>query len=239
MDPDTGEVTYTKTGKVKKATTTVKLLNEVDDVRTLSSGTPQENAYADYANKMKALANTARKESTKTGKIAYSSSAAKTYKNEVESLDAKIKVAAANAPKERRAQAVANSVVKAKVQSNPGLNNDAKELGKIKKAALDDARASVGASGKNSRIKITDSEWDAIQAGAVSDTKLQTILRYADKEEVTKRAMPKQSTSISQAKINKITNMQDSGYTISEIAEAVGLTTSAVSSVLRDEKGAS
>lgn len=236
VDPDTGEVTYTKTGKVKKATTTVKLLNEVDDVRTLSSGTPQENAYADYANKMKALANTARIESTKTGKLAYSSSAAKTYKAEVDSLDAKVKVAAANAPKERRAQVIANTTVKAKVQSNPGLNNDKKELGKIKKAALDDARASVGASGKNSRIKITDSEWDAIQAGAISDTKLQTILRFADKEEVTKRAMPRTTSSISQAKINKITHMQESGYTIAEIAESINVPTSVVSSVLRDDE---
>jgi hypothetical protein len=50
----------------------------VDDVRTLSSGTLQENAYADYANKMKALANQARKEYKATGNLRYDSQAAET-----------------------------------------------------------------------------------------------------------------------------------------------------------------
>ena len=234
-DHETGMVTYKNTGKKVAATTKVNRLNAVDDVRTLSSGTPQENAYADYANKMKALADTARKSYTATGKLAYSSSAAKTYSEEVTTLEAKLNRAALNAPLERRAQAVANSVVKAKVQANPGLNNDKKELGKIKKTALDDARASVGASGKNTRITLTDREWEAIQAGAVSDTKLTQILRYTDPDDLTKRAMPRTSSTLSTAKINKITQMQLSGYTISEIAESIGVSTSAISKVLREE----
>ena len=139
---------------------------------------------------------------------------AATYKEEVASLNDKLNVAAANAPLERRAQAVANSVVKAKVQDNPGLNKDKKELGKVKKAALDDARAEVGASGKNSRITLTDKEWDAIQAGAISDTKLTQILRYTDPDDLTKRAMPKTTTTLSPAKVSKIAHMQNAGYTI-------------------------
>ena len=234
IDPDTGVVTYTNTGKKVAATTTVKLLNAVDDAYTLSSGTPQENAYAGYANKMKNLAAQARKSYMSTGKLAYSSSAAATYKEEVASLNDKLNVAAANAPLERRAQAVANSVVKAKVQDNPGLNKDKKELGKIKKAALDDARAEVGASGKNSRIILTDKEWEAIQAGAISDTKLTQILRYTDPDDLTKRAMPKTTTTLSQAKVNKISHMQNSGYTIAEIADALNIPTSTVSTYLRE-----
>lgn len=239
IDPDTGKVSYKesgrtyvdKNGKVVPATTTVKLLSTVDDVRTLSSGNPKENAYADYANKMKALANTARKEYLSTGRLQYDSGANRIYKNEVEELDRKLAKAEMNAPRERQAQAIANSVVKAKIQSNPELSDKAnkKELAKIKQAALYDARASVGASGKENRIDITDKEWDAIQAGAISDSKLTSILRYADPDIVKQKAMPKTSGELPSSKINRIQSLSGKGYTIAEIAERLGVSTSTVS----------
>ena len=61
-----GDWTDPKTGKVKEATTSVSLILNTKDVRTLSSGTPTENEYADFANKMKSLANRARKEAVAT-----------------------------------------------------------------------------------------------------------------------------------------------------------------------------
>lgn len=241
IDPETGKVTYKesgrtyiKNGKVTPATNTVKLINTVDDVRTLSSGTPQENAYADYANKMKALANEARKAYVATGRLQYSSSAAKTYKEEARSLDDKLRDAQRNAPRERQAQAIANSVVKAKVQDNPdlGKKENKKELNKVKQAALYDARAAVGASGKDTRINVTDKEWEAIQAGAISDTKLSNILRYSDPDVIRERAMPRTTTQLSTAKQNKIATMNASGYTIAQIAEQLGVSTSTVSKYL-------
>lgn len=239
IDKETGEVSYKKSGrtyidkkgKVVPATTTVKLMNTIDDAYTLSSGTKQENAYADYINKMKALANQARKEYVSTGKMDYSSSARTTYKMEVDSLESKLNIASSNAPRERKAQAVANSVVKAKMQANPDM--DKKEISKIKEAALYDARASVGASGKDTRIKLTDKEWEAIQAGAISDSKLSQILRYTDPDDVRERAMPKTTTQLSTAKINKISSMNLSGYTIAEIAKSLGVSPSTVSSYLK------
>lgn len=238
IDPETGKVTYKesgrtytdKNGKTVQATTRVKLMNVVDDAYELSSGTQQENAYADYANKMKALANEARKASTSAGKLEYSSSAAKTYKDEVASLNDKLAAAQANAPRERRAQAVANSVIKAKVQSNPDMTKD--EINKISRVAIYDARAAVGASGKETRINLTDREWEAIQAGAISDSRLSNILRYTDPDAVRERAMPRATTQLSQAKIDKINNMNRSGYTIAEIAESLGVTSSTVSNYL-------
>lgn len=236
IDPETGKVTYKesgrtyidkKTGKTTLATTKVKLLSEVDDVRTLSSGTMAENAYADYANRMKALANRARKEYKSTGRLKYDSSAKTTYQTEVDSLDAKLSVAMRNAPKERRAQAIANSQVKAKIQDNPGM--DKKEIRKLSQQAIVNARASVGASGRESRFEITDKEWEAIQAGAISDSKLSQILRYADADEVRKRATPKTTTQLSTAKVNKIKAMINSGYTIAEIADSLGISKSSVS----------
>jgi predicted DNA binding protein len=243
IDPVTGKVTYKesgrtyvdpKTGKDVLATTKVKLLNETEDVRTLSSGTPQENAYADYANKMKALANRARKEYKATGKIVYSSSAKETYQKEVSSLNAHLNVALMNAPRERKAQAVANSIVKAKIQDNPSM--DKKEIRKASQQAIYDARASVGASGKETRITITDKEWEAIQAGAITDTKLSQILRYADPDVVKQRATPRATTQLSSAKINKISSMSASGYSTAEIAKALGVSPSTVSNYLKGKE---
>lgn len=50
---------------------------ETKDAYSLVSeaNTSMERAYADYANKMKSLANQARKEMVNTGKISYSASA--------------------------------------------------------------------------------------------------------------------------------------------------------------------
>ena len=238
IDPDTGTVSYKesgrtyvdkKTGKTTQATTKVKLLSQVDDVRTLSSGTPQENAYADYANKMKSLANQARKEYLSTGRLKYDSNAAKTYQKEVDHLEAQLNVAAKNAPRERRAQAIANSQVKAKVQDNPALEKDKKELRKVRQTAIESARASVGASGRDTKITISDREWEAIQAGAISDSKLTQILRYADTDSVRQKATPKTTTQLSNAKVNRIKAMSASGYSASEIAEALGISSSSVS----------
>lgn len=216
-----------KTGQVVEATTSVKLLNITDDIRTLSSGTPQENAYADYANKMKTLANQARKDYKVAGKLEYSSSAKQTYQKEVESLERALRIAEMNAPLERRAQVIANSVVKAKKQENPDM--DKKEIKKTAQLAINNARASVGASGKNTRINISDREWEAIQAGAISDSKLTQILRYADQDAVKQRALPKANTQLSTAKVNKINHMAAMGYTNDEIAQSLRISTSAVS----------
>lgn len=239
IDPETGVKTYRtsgrkyydKNGNLVEATTKVPRLVDIDDAHKLSSGTPQEGAYADYINKLKALTNQARKEYMATGKSEYSSSAKAVYKDEVQSLDNKLIVAESNAPRERRARAIANATVKAKVQAYPELSRpeNKKELNKIEKSALDDARASVGASSKDSRIVLTDREWDAIQAGAVSATKATKIFRYADMDDLRQRALPKTQNTLSSAKISKLKAMQASGHTIAEIAKALGVSISTVS----------
>lgn len=238
IDPETGEVVYKtsgrtyvdKNGKQVAATTDVSIILNAKDVRTLSSGTAQENAYADYANKMKALANEARKSYISTGRLKKNSSAAQTYKNEVDSLEEKLDKAARNAPRERQAHAIANSVVKAKKEANPDM--DSKEIKKANQQALEDARARVGASGKGTRIDITPKEWEAIQAGAISDSKLTQILRYADMDKVREYATPKTYNSISPSKASRARAMRESGHTIQQIADAMGVSRSAISKVL-------
>ena len=240
IDPETGKVTYKesgrtyidKDGKVQTATKTVKLMTTVDDAYELSSGTMQENAYADYANKMKSLANTARKEYKATGNLEYSSSAAVTYKKEVDSLNSKLNDAAKNAPKERHAQAIANSVVKAKTPDNPDM--DKKEIKKLKQRELTNARNAVGASSKDVKITLSDKEWEAIQAGAISDSKLSQILRYTDDGVVRERATPTTSKQLSPAQTSRVKNLASMGYTNAEIADIMGKSTSTISKYLNE-----
>lgn len=239
IDPLTGKVVYKesgrtyvdpRTGKTVAATTKVKRILAVDDVRSMSSGTLQEEAYADYANKMKDLANKARLEYKATPTLKRSASAAKAFEPEVNRLMAALKVAQLNAPLEREAQRIANARVKAKVQANNITDKD--EISKIRRAAISDARNSTGASGKRTRITISDGEWTAIQSGAISDTILSEILRYAEPKTVRERATPRATTQLSDARVSRIKAMANSGHTNAEIAEALGISTSAVSKYL-------
>lgn len=239
IDPLTGKVVYKesgrtyvdpRTGKTVAATTKVKRILTVDDVRSMSSGTLQEEAYADYANKMKDLANKARLEYKATPTLKRSASAAKAFEPEVNRLMAALKVAQLNAPLEREAQRIANARVKAKVQANNITDKD--EISKIRRAAISDARNSTGASGKRTRITISDGEWTAIQSGAISDTTLSEILRYAEPKTVRERATPRRTTQLSDARVSRIKAMANSGHTNAEIAEALGISTSAVSKYL-------
>lgn len=237
IDPATGKIVYKesgrtyidpKTGKETAATTKTRLLSVVDDVRTLSSGTIQEEAYAAYANEMKSLASKARMAYRSTGNLKYDSAAAKEYRTEVDHLLSQLRVAEMNAPRERQANAIANSIVKAKVQSNPELNRDKKELKKVRQLAIEEARNKVGASSKDRKIQISDKEWEAIQKGAISDSKLTQILKYVDDKAIKERVLPKTTTTLSEAKVNKLNAMLLSGYTPSEIADSLGVSSSTI-----------
>lgn len=240
IDPVTGKVSYResgrtyvdKNGKTVKAQTKVKLMDTVDDAHLLSSGTTQEKRYADYANKMKALANNARKEYLATERLTYSKEARKEYEHEVASLEAKLKIASLNAPRERRAQVIANSVVKAKQQENPDM--DKKDLKKARQIAINNARAEVNSSGKDTRVTITDREWEAIQRGAITDTKLSSILRYTDSDVIRQRAMPKATNTLSPAQVAKVKAMLVSGHTYAEVAEAMGKSTSTIAAIAKE-----
>lgn len=220
-----------KTGKTKVRTQPSTKMAEAKDAFSLVSeaDTQVERAYATYANKMKALGNQARLEILATGKVPYSATAKETYQTEVDSLNAKLNVALKNAPRERQAQTMANAIVAAKKQDNPGMTNG--EIKKASQQALTQARAAVGA--KRETIKITDREWEAIQAGAISENKLTQIIDNVDIDSLRQRATPRATTTLSLAKQNKIASMNASGYSTSEIAEALGVSTSTVSNYLK------
>lgn len=240
IDPVTGEQSYKevheeyidkKTGKTKVRTQKSTKMAETRDAYSLVSeaNTPQERAYADYANYMKSLANQARKEMLNTGNIKYNASAKITYQKEVDSLMAKLNVSLKNAPRERQAQVIANAEIGLKKKDNPDMTKE--ELKKVKQTALVNARLKVGAERKP--IEITDKEWEAIQAGAISENKLSQIINHTDIDKLRERATPRAKTTLSTAKVNRISAMKASGYTTAQIAKALGISSSTVTKYLK------
>lgn len=222
IDPKTGEPKTKTITKMQRSTR----MAEVDDAMELVSKTrnPKELAYADYANSMKALANEARKTMISTPDIPYSPAAKKKYDAQVDRLLAALNVAEKNAPRERQAQIVANAKLQAVSKDNPNLSN--KDKKKILQQSLDAARRDLGA--KKETIKISELEWEAIQAGAISPSRLKKILNNADMDIVKRMAMPKNSKQLSEAKIAHIETLKNSGYTTEQIANKLGVSTSTV-----------
>ena len=235
------EYTYTKvsprTGKETLVTKTrsqrSSQMAEATDAMSLVSSysSPQEKAYGAFANKMKALANTARKEMVYTGKIKYNPSANEVYKEEVDSLKAKLNIALKNAPRERAAQRIANSVVDAKKSANFDLTN--KDLRKMGQQEIAKYRARLGA--KRAPVTLTDREWNAIQAGAVSENTLTKILLNTDIDDIRMRATPRERQTLTSGRIARMKNLRKSGYTTAQIAKQIGVSSSTVSSYFSEE----
>lgn len=242
IDPVTGRKVYENTGESYTVTREFKTkapvietrlrtskatrMELVDDARKLSSGTPMEELYARYANNMKALANTARRELVNTPVLKRDPGVAKEYAAEVASLKDKVRTALTNAPRERQAQLIAGGVVKAKVEENPGLTKD--ERTRLESQALKAARIRTGASRKEVQFDITDNEWKAIMNGGVSNAMMEAIARYANPERLHELSMPKDKPVLSDGIVARAKAMARNGATTSEIADMLGISTSSV-----------
>lgn len=235
IDPETGEKIYEDTGKTnwKGQLLTEKSTQMADtkDARALISGhnSQIERVYANYANQMKALALEARKAYIATENLKYDPEANKHYAAEVKSLEAKLRAAKMNAPLERKALILANVAVKQYIYDNPSIKNDDGALKKLKGRTLNQKRLVTGAI--KQRVKFTDREWEAIQAGAVHHTFLKELLRNADTKEVKQLAMPREKQTLSPARAARIKNMLDAGYTQKEIANMLDVPLSQVETV--------
>lgn len=225
-----------KTGKMKERTRRSTNMAETDDAYSLVSPGRhrKELIYADYANFMKDLANKARLEMLNTGRIKYSVSAREVYKDEVRALEAQLSLAKMNKPRERAAQRLANSRVQAKKKAyeEAGMTKAQYKsmLDKERQRALTDARNLVGA--KRKPIVFTEQTWKAVQAGAISDSSLSEMLKFADMNNVKSFALPKQTKQLSSAKQAKARAMAASGYTLAQIADALDCSKSTVSNYI-------
>lgn len=241
-DPKTGKVYYTnKQGNIKyeteMRTNNSTKMGEATDARTLVSKRqhPMEIIYADYANSMKAMANQARIEMIKTGRLEYSPSASKIYKKEVSELMADLNEAKKNSIKERTAERLAASKINERKKINPDLKGE--DLRKYSQRMLSKYREEVGSIPRRKRnINITDKQWEAIQAGAITENKLKEILSNSDPDRLREKAMPKDKTFLSSAQITRIKSMAASNATIAEIAKKMNVSTSTISNILKGAK---
>lgn len=225
-----GDIEYKTDWRKQRSTK----MAETDDAHSLVSEArhPMELIYADYANSMKSLGNQARKEMMSTGKIAYDANAAKTYSAEVKSLKDKLNTALLNAPRERLAQIKTNAEIEAKKAADPDLKPG--DIRKLSQQALTKYRSEVQSVARSKRsIQITDREWEAIQAGAIHESRLKQILNNTDVDVLRDRATPKSRTTLSDSKINTIKAMSASNYTLEQIAKKLGVSTSTVHTYLK------
>lgn len=248
IDPKTGERVFELTGKTRtfvndkgvQKSNPFKIqstkLTEAKDAHTLSSGTVIEKIYADHSNKLKALANDARKASIAIKPRSYSSSAKEAYKEHVATLNAKLRLAQQNAPLERQAQVFANHTVNLKKQEHPELRDkeNKTELKRVKSQALAAARLRTGAD--KVKFEINDREWAAIQAGAIAPSRLRDILNYADLDAVKKLATPRQERKVTSTDKSRAKSMHANGYTWAEISRALGIPVSTIQTTV-DEEG--
>lgn len=216
-NPETGRVVYENTGKRKMRTQDVPKMSLYSDARDLMSDNPnnKEILYADFANKMKAMGNEARKEWLATPKLESSKEAKKEYATEVASLNAKLNRAQKNSVRERQAQILATQIVNAKLADNPDMDADEKK--RLRGQALNGARDRTGA--KKDRVTFTDKEWEAINAGAISETTLKKLLDNADPDNYKALATPKVSR-VSASTAKYVQQLLSAGWTREDIVKA-------------------
>jgi hypothetical protein len=227
IDPKTGKLVYVETGveyhNGKPKTVKSTKLAETDDAHSLVSKerTPIEVVYADHSNRLKNLANEARKELLVTNNIERSPSAAKTYAAEVQMLKDKLTLALMNAPRERQAQIVGNAVYHRKLEANPDMDDSEKK--KVKNKALTEARLRMGA-GKT-KIKIEPREWEAIQSGAVTANVLKQILDNTDVDKIKELATPRDKPLMDATTKNRAMRLLKNA-TLAEVADQLGMSVS-------------
>ena len=241
-DKKTGIVSFTnKDGSIiyrrRTRTDDITAMANTDDAYTLVS--PQKHKmevlYADYANSMKRLANKARISMKNTENLKYDKNAAKIYKKEVSELEVALNNAMKNSVKERAATRLAAADLKKKKAANPTMKSEDER--KAGQRAMTKYREEVGSVSRRKRnINITDKQWEAIQAGAISENKLKKILANSDPDILRERSMPKQSKGLTSSQVSRIKAMANSNFTIQQIADKLGISKSAVSNTLKGAK---
>ena len=227
-----------KTGEVTEEVKTMQSnwMSDTDDAYTLvrDKNNPIEIAYADYANALKALANEVRKEKLNTPNLKYNPEMAIKYQKEVNNLNLNLRKAQMNRPKEREAQAMANIMYEEwlAMMRETGNEPDKEEDKKYRDRFIKKARLICGA--QREEIPISDREWEAIQNGALTHTKVSKIFERTDPDVIKQRATPRKEFEWNFVRQRLAYTMANSGYTMSEIAERLGTSTTTISKFLNE-----
>lgn len=218
--------------KTQKST---KMAETKDPYSLIGTDNIKEQMYAEYATRLKSLANTARKEGMNQPAYhsEYQNKELKAqYSKEIASINAKINTNLKAKPLKRQADAIADARYQEWYKAQP-TKPDGDECKKAKQRYIKEARAITGAD--RSTINITPDEWKAIEAGAISRNKLEQIWAGGDKDQLKQYAMPHDTKAYSPAIANRIQAMAGNGYTNAEIAEQCNVSASTVSRILNGE----
>lgn len=245
IDPKTGKKVFVpkgesfidpKTGRERFPKMPTTKIEVTDDAFSLTSGGSKETpgtrieaVYAEHSNRMRTLANLARKEAVNTVSDKADPAAAKTYAEQVAALNAKLASAIANRPLERQAQVYANQTVAAKKADYPDL--DDAQLKRVRFQALAQARDRTGA--ERTQVDITPKEWEAVQARAISPSKLKTILDNTDIKTVRSLATPRAPTLMAGSNVSRARTLIASGHTQAEVAQQLGVSLTTLKNALK------
>lgn len=241
VDKVTGEKVYVPTGKQRNKydAKTRTYLDEKEDVtrevkrlaRTNNAfdlvrdpKDPVERLYASHANEMKTMANAARLRALKIPSPKINPQAKAVYKEDIDKLVADLRAAQKQKPLDRRAQVVALTIVRAKRQEDPTLAVDKDRRKKVERQALEIARNRLNL--KKPVIDISERQWDAIQAGGVSASRLREILGYADPKQIETLSMPRPNQVMTTAISSRAKAMLAAGATTADVAAALGISAS-------------
>lgn len=239
LDEETGKRVYGE--KEYKAQTKLTKMGKAKDAYELSSGHPIENMYAEYANNLKRMGNEARKLYLETETTKVNPEAKEKYATEIASLNSKLKIAQLNAPRERKAQLEAAAKIQKLKEKHKEINEyDKDSMDKLAKRAqryLSEARAKYGANKRyivNNVMVINDKEWEAIRAGAISSSTLTSIINNTDNDRLRELATPKNNKMLNDTRKAYIKQLSSRGYTLSDIADKLGVSVSTVSAVVKE-----
>ena len=208
------------------------LVNMVKDANVFlgPNATKTEHHYADYINELKAFKNKVDSEMSGIKMPARDPKAAKIYAEEVLSMKDKVNQVKINRIKERQAQRMAEVSSKAEIarrSEDEVLKKD--EISRIKQQALNKARSMVGA--ERTPVTITDDEWDAVQSNAVSGTLLKELVSFMDDSQLKSLATPRANKQMTEARKSKAKALLANGYTIAQVAEALGVSSSTIGKI--------
>lgn len=208
----------------------VSLIDSVDDANLLSSGTAAEKLYANYINEVRSLKTTAESINQSTKGAKYQPGMKELYRNEVQSIDSKLHKQYLRAPRERQAQLEANkNYYNALV---PGMSKDDKN--KLKAQILAAARQKHNPADPEGKFNITPKEWEAINSGAISHTKVTDILKFGNSEQIKKYATPKAQVEVKAPSIARAKALIANGYTPAQVAEQLGVSTTTIYNIVND-----
>lgn len=208
------------------------LVNMVKDANVFlgPNATKTEHHYADYINELKAFKNKVDSEMSGIKMPARDPKAAKIYAEEVLSMKDKVNQVKINRIKERQAQRMAEVSSKAEIarrSEDEVLKKD--EISRINQQALNKARSMVGA--ERTPVTITNDEWDAVQSNAVSGTLLKELVSFMDDSQLKSLATPRANKQMTDARKSKAKALLANGYTIAQVAEALGVSSSTIGKI--------